>query len=427
MMAMDLLRRRQRTNCQLCTVEFALPTRRQEAMEQPGSGGTNGHGTGAPAVTQEKKQRAKARWSILRNAILKSRKEQQIGSVSIHRFPGYQLIVRKKGSTAGSDTLDERGCIEERMLRHYFQHLKICTTVPTDNDSDVEQEFVDQLESIIGAILCLQCHTKHSGTIDYKIEIASGASLEKFGSSNFDKTTILQSLAERYKSMNVSLTWQSQNAQQGNKENLRISGLTLNICLTDTRENPELDSADSAYGCFYYPLASRARNSQDNPNHSSDDSCNAAPICSLWTREPVTSTSRHLSLDELVSHRSTGVDNTGNICVWDSERTLSYLLHQPDTLPSLLPLVDHNQKREEMPIRRILELGTGMAGLPETPVCSTVVTRLLHEYVELGDSTVPVYRYHMSRFYPNSEMTLPLSVSKAAIMASRSSAPLAWS
>jgi hypothetical protein len=57
-------------------------------------------------------------------------------------------------------------------------------------------------------------------------------------------------------------------------------------------------------------------------------------------------------LEDLVSHRTTGVDNTGNICVWDSERTLAYLLyHHFGDLPGL------NSPKN------ILELGTGMAGL----------------------------------------------------------------
>jgi hypothetical protein len=71
--------------------------------------------------------------------------------------------------------------------------------------------------------------------------------------------------------------------------------------------------------------------------------------CSLWTREP---RETKLSLEDLVSHRTTGVDNTGNICVWDSERTLAYLLYHHFKDLDLM-------KRP----RSILELGTGMAGL----------------------------------------------------------------
>jgi predicted nicotinamide N-methyase len=83
------------------------------------------------------------------------------------------------------------------------------------------------------------------------------------------------------------------------------------------------------YKCCVYPL---------------DDSV------SLLTREPKET---HLSLHDLVSHRTAGVDNTGNICVWDSERTLAYLLYQPEEMRVLVPQTT----------RRILELGTGMAGL----------------------------------------------------------------
>jgi hypothetical protein len=78
-------------------------------------------------------------------------------------------------------------------------------------------------------------------------------------------------------------------------------------------------------------------------------------ICSLMTREPREQTVK-LSFEDLVSHRTTGVDNTGNICVWDSERTLAYLLyHHFEDIIGLPP--------KSSPIRSILELGTGMAGL----------------------------------------------------------------
>jgi hypothetical protein len=73
--------------------------------------------------------------------------------------------------------------------------------------------------------------------------------------------------------------------------------------------------------------------------------------CRILTREP---RENRLSLHDLVSHRTTGVDNTGNICVWDSERSLAYLLyHHLDDIDSFL----------SKPLRRIMELGTGMAGL----------------------------------------------------------------
>jgi SAM-dependent methyltransferase len=72
--------------------------------------------------------------------------------------------------------------------------------------------------------------------------------------------------------------------------------------------------------------------------------------CSIITREPKQT---HLSLQDLVSHRTVKVDNTGNICVWDSEKTLSYFLFKAETSRSLVP----NETRS------ILELGTGMCGL----------------------------------------------------------------
>jgi hypothetical protein len=66
-----------------------------------------------------------------------------------------------------------------------------------------------------------------------------------------------------------------------------------------------------------------------------------------------------------VSHRTTGVDNTGNICVWDSERALAHLLyHHFEDFPIASASPQH-----------ILELGTGMAGLAATSLGLRLVQR----------------------------------------------------
>lgn len=63
------------------------------------------------------------------------------------------------------------------------------------------------------------------------------------------------------------------------------------------------------------------------------------------------------SLQELVRHRSTGIDNTGDVCVWDAAVTLAWalVLHQQQH-PKSTNFSDANPTT-------VLELGAGMAGL----------------------------------------------------------------
>ena len=247
--------------------------------------------------------------------------------------------------------------MEERMLRHYFAHLRL-PDIPRGNDSDFEQEVIDQVESIVGAILCctssIQLINKTVKDVVEMAETTYKVTIDLGGTSNFDRQTFMNSLDERCKTMHATITWQSQLGHDGD--------VTLNIRPTAMGRKPSLASDCTTYGCFHYPLPSPTaiNNKLDHDNngnhHPMSTSC-------LWTQEPIVSMARPLSLDELVSHRVTGVDNTGNICVWDSERTLSFLLHHPETFPSMFPLLHSGQTTGYGHIRSILELGTGMAGL----------------------------------------------------------------
>ena len=69
----------------------------------------------------------------------------------------------------------------------------------------------------------------------------------------------------------------------------------------------------------------------------------------IWTREPPKK--KKLNIQELLSDRLYGVDNTGNICVWPSEPLLLHLLLSEANMTSLVEG------------KSVLEVGGGMTGL----------------------------------------------------------------
>lgn len=225
-----------------------------------------------------KKQRAKARWTILRNALLN---ETKLASEhSIHRFSGFGLLRQKPKN--------------DLELGTFKSSLKRFDWVP-------EKSINENIDALEIAILALaSCFPK-------------GCCIQ-----------IMKCPVETYR-----------NVLQEIKDRCRIA---VNLVVVDNKEPSqsvtllvqETSSASTKFASCQYVL--------DNK-------------CSLWTREPRES---RLSLEDLVSHRTTGVDNTGNICVWDSERSLAYLLyHHYDDFTALTSIK----------IQNILELGAGMAGM----------------------------------------------------------------
>jgi predicted nicotinamide N-methyase len=220
-------------------------------------------------------KKAKARWAILRNALLHKARESST-EASIHRFPGYQL-------------LKQQPLTNTKELRSKLQRVQLGLNSTQSNEEKAEITML--------ALGCLPASAQFSLELDGPIG---------------DETTSLfiHTLQEKCGSA-------FQIEPQDSEDSLKL--------LVTQKRSP----TSTLYKCCVYPL---------------DDSV------SLLTREPKET---HLSLQDLVSHRTAGVDNTGNICVWDSERTLAYLLYQPEEMRVLVPQTT----------RRILELGTGMAGL----------------------------------------------------------------
>lgn len=220
-----------------------------------------------------KEDRARARWAILRNALLQRDPQNSSTLIdhSIHRFPGYRLLKRRPFNAAKLSQKLRVFCWEDD-LSHESNLAKLLITCLA-----VAAAFPKGQQIIVdGAPAC-----------DFWIDELT----EKCNSC----LSIIASEA---------------------------SGST-HLLLQEKKES-------SKYSIYEYVF---------------DDQCK------LLTREP---RENRLSVHDLVSHRKTGVDNTGNFCVWDSERTLAFLLFHHLEYFGLLEL---------RAATKITELGTGMAGL----------------------------------------------------------------
>ena len=222
-----------------------------------------------------KKERAKARWSILRSTLL--HKAQSSTRHSIHRFPGYQLLK----------PLPQR----EVAISHVAQSLKEFIW----DQQETQSEVLDRLEI---AVLALGSYSP------------KGCCMLIKQCPKDDESWVEILKTKCHRTLNLLVVNYDQT----------MGSATLLV----------QEGSSTKYKCCQYMI---------------DDTC------SLLTREP---RETRLSLEELVSHRTTGIDNTGNICVWDSERTLAYLLYHHFQDFPILPDLDPGE---------ILELGTGMAGL----------------------------------------------------------------
>jgi len=239
-----------------------------------------------------KEDRAKARWSILRNVLLEkarsSTSSSQTQQHSIHRFPGYQLVERRPADT--------------KPLLAFLRDFH------WNSENSIEDN-VQKLATVCWAVAAA-CPT---GT---RIQVHNSPLCTRIITASW-----LDSLQTHCEST-VSIIVVTE--EKG----------------TMTMWIQEKSKAFSKFSVYQYMLDDELR---------------------ILTREP---RETRLSLTDLVSHRTMGVDNTGNICVWDSEKTLAYLLyHHLHAFATVL----------SQPPRRILELGTGMAGLAAVAIAMRLV------------------------------------------------------
>jgi hypothetical protein len=278
--------------------------------------------------SNEKSERAKKRWRLLRRALTKQTVEKTTG------FPGYCLI---SGTITASDD-----------------------------------------DSLLGAL----------SYIDYTTNVVQQI-----------ESSLLASLALNTSLRQIIFSFDHESLSLGRPPNLielsqsLLSSCDLTSCEVESLPKEADHTESSALRISFEPSTASlcfAIKSYTSPT--------VAGVTLALTRERVR---LQISLDELTTHHTTSIDNTGNICVWDCETTLAWAVLEQ--LENILG----NLGRSVV----VTELGSGMAGLAalslcrSLPPCSTIyvtdghinsiqnnmVNLRLMTVAELRPSTVDVF------------------------------------
>ena len=283
--------------------------------------------------------RARGRWKILRDALLAKSHELASASSrhSIHRFQGYNLLPAKTLSKEKSQDLDEK-----------LSQVQ----VTADPDLGLEQQ--------VERALLLRLALLHDGQARDGSDKTDGPSLcfdfTLHGSQQINWTDLdlfaLTSRLQTHHSIELTCTWIGQDQQQSDSSSLHIQF-----------QRSGLSNSSTQYSIMEYPLPITVNNNTSNK--------------SLFIRQRLPSAKR--SLAELASHQfHNGVDNTGNVCIWDAEQTLAWALLQ-----------SCQQGKMDETVKSITELGVGMAGLAAL-ACAAVSDHL--EVVTLTDGHMDCVR-----------------------------------
>lgn len=320
--------------------------------------------TAAPPPPQPMSQKTSARWAILRRAIVSSAsndKSTTVGAAaegSIHQFQGFNFLQRRRLKPNDANL---------GWMVKAWKDLLTDISIPQEKAKDTAL-IVDALEA---SLLALSALRPDQWIWEFSFSNLGGdTGIEDTGNGKL----ILDLLEERL----------LQQQQQPLRLKRDKSGW-----MSATKDGAAAASADTATSrklkivmapffpthsiCLYTlpSFSATAEDKQDGTDGTAstsstnidDQSLRCLPQDVLFIRErlpPTSAYSKSLSLQELTSHHhNEGVDNTGNICVWDSEQTMAFCL-----------LKHLHQNKLSLPYERdaadgidILELGSGMAGL----------------------------------------------------------------
>jgi hypothetical protein len=319
-------------------------------------------------------ERARGRWKLLRKAIVRSAvttaSETTTTSTnsddheqhSIHSFAGYHLLPPSAPSQTRVSHVWEQLLVLQ--LQVGTETISTTTTAPT------------LLQMVLDSILALTAMDSDCRVLEFSVALLHCQDDKQEDVVDINALTLLVSLQQHCADWSLQL--QRQCAWK--KCDLSWRGGVV-AAAAAAAEVPLLapDASASAHGIMlriqFEPVEIHSqyviREYSTNTNSTNgiggvstnDGNGNATtkPAAIVLARERVPT--RQVSLQELVSHHhqkhdnnlstdNRGIDNTGNICVWDCEKTLAWVLlrEQQETTLAAGPLI-------------VTELGAGMVGL----------------------------------------------------------------
>ena len=299
---------------------------------------------------------AQSRWAILRRAIVKSNPNSSHSSSSsssrnqpttaaaegsIHQFQGFNFLRRQR-LTPGSPTV--------KVWTHWLTQITIDNN---NSNSEEEEELVNALEASLLALSSLR-----PDQWIWEFSIARTTSQQGETEPSSIASAVLLDRLEGRLQQQLRLKREESGWIGTNGEDATTSSTT---CRTTRILKLVLAPFFPTHGIFQYSLPS----SFPKQEETGDAQIPSPDDVLLTTRERLTAAPSSTSLQELTSHHHhQGVDNTGNICVWDSEQTMAYCLLQHLALQNI-PFLGPRERPgpAEDDLVDILELGSGMAGL----------------------------------------------------------------
>lgn len=227
--------------------------------------------------------RAQGRWRLLRQAIVQAATAEKDPQHSMHAFAGFRLLPEAQSATTS--------------FLQYLSKKLVKISRPTE---------------LVPSILALTAINASMRSL--KLEIIDSTATSTLTSSPSDMD--LQALAV---SLKQACEWKTCACQwvQAIQSSVRV----LKITYQPSNEKPQ-------YKVVRYQVP-------------------CADISTLTVLARQRMRQQKLSLVELTSQQTnSGVDNTGNVCVWDCSQTLAWAVHQEKTV-----------------VHRVTELGAGMVAL----------------------------------------------------------------
>jgi hypothetical protein len=277
---------------------------------------------------------ARGRWKLLRDALLDAAAAAPAGnnapapanitidghnSCSIHSFPGYQMLQSKW----------------------------------VDGDEPYGNEDIQALKRIMGGA-DYAGHTRDDWSRLIRV-------LQALRWRGLDITLKCNAGTVREPPVlgDMPLGWRlSELSEDGSSTVYRIQ---LDVAATSTTANkdrgppPAPDPQWTDFGIKAYRCPSDC-------GDGDDDSCAAPNVVVTYIHER---RRRRTTLQDLVRHRTTGIDNTGSVCVWDAAQTLAWYLccTRHGLLLEQTTTVNNAVQLEQNQVVTVLELGAGMAAL----------------------------------------------------------------